>query len=600
MTAGQPGMESTATLARRLLQRAFRAMGGRCLLFVVLATVHSVLQGWSLLLLLPLLGSLGIGNAQDSAIAAWLRGTLAAFGVHYSLAAILTFLFAVALATATIGLVNGWIAHSMYRRLVGDLQIEAYATVLNSKIALLSRQRTGDSSTVLTRFVEQSGNAFFILARLLPTCLMMIAVAAVALSQAFWLVLTIFAVLSLGVWPTRRYAKVVHEMVGRSHTLSRQLGADLTEHLQLSSLIKSFGAEVQSLIIATRRIRLTQSLLTKLRRRIDTVRTAWEVGAFAFLCITIYLAAEVFKLSVDRLLILIGAFMRIVPAIQGIVTRAEQLPVLLGNFDGVCKLMTTCTAMGERRGGLPAPAGPLVSGVELCDVHVADGETPILRGASLVIPPKSVVGVTGRSGAGKTTIVNTILGLTELVRGSVRIDGVDLAKIDLQAWRRRTGYVSQNAPIFHATVRENLLFAAPEADDQAMYGALDLAGVGEFVRALPKGLETTVGEHGGLISGGERQRIVIARALLRDPLLLILDEPTNALDSATVQTVMASIEHLRTRMPILVIAHDLEVVRSADVICVMDQGRVIEQGTWADLMDQGGHFSQLAVLQRQA
>src|SRR4029453_18683823 len=142
---------------------------------------------------------------------------------------------------------------------------------------------------------------------------------------------------------------------------------------------------------------------------------------------------------------------------------------------------------------------------------------------------RSFTALVGESGSGKTTIAATILGLTRPSAGSMVVDGVELNTIDLKSWRKRLGYVSQDAVVFGRSIRENLLFAVPDATDEQIFVALDSAGIGQFVRSLPEGLDTHVGEWGSLISGGERQRIAIARALLRDPLVLILDEGTSAL-----------------------------------------------------------------------
>lgn len=585
---------------KRMLGRAFSTMPRRSVLVIVLAVLHSGLQGSSVLLLLPVLGSLGIGGASGTAITDWLRNLFGVLGIPYHLAAILGFVFLVGVLTAAVGVLEMWVAHSMFRRFVGDLQIETYEAVINSRLTYLSRQRVGEMVTILTKFADQSGNALFVLVRVLMSCLMAAALIFVALLQAWAFVIAILVVVSVSVWPLRLYSQVIHRVANQAHGQFREVGAEISEHLRVLPTIKAFGAQAQSLKMVAKKMRLVQHLVIELRRRTDAVRALSDVAMLGLLCIAVYVSAEVFRLTVDRLLILVGVFMRLMPAVQNIIIRTEQLPVLLAAFDGVMELLATCRTVGEPKGGLAPPLGSLRYGVQLHNVRVVDGDSVILHDVSLTIAPHSVTALAGPSGAGKSTIAAAILGLVEVTVGSVEIDGVDLRRIDRQAWRRRTGYVSQDVPIFNGTIRDNLLLAVPDADDAAMYAALEDAGAGDFIRGLPDGLDTPVGEQGSLISGGERQRIAIARALLRKPLLLILDEPTSALDSDTVQKTMSTVERLRESTAVLFISHDLDVVRNADVIYVVDKGQIIEQGTWADLMDRGGQLFKLALLQGRA
>jgi ATP-binding cassette subfamily C protein len=181
--------------------------------------------------------------------------------------------------------------------------------------------------------------------------------------------------------------------------------------------------------------------------------------------------------------------------------------------------------------------------------------------------------------------------------GRVLVDGVPLEAAGMASWRAQVGYVPQDTFLFHDSIRNNLLWAAPGVADEALWRALDAAAA-DFVRRLPRGLDTTVGDRGALLSGGERQRLALARALLRQPKLLVLDEATSALDSENEQLIQHAVDELHGRVAVLVIAHRLSTVRSADAIYVLDQGRVVESGGWEELMTRpGGRLRTLAFAQ---
>ena len=214
----------------------------------------------------------------------------------------------------------------------------------------------------------------------------------------------------------------------------------------------------------------------------------------------------------------------------------------------------------------------------------------VLNGVDLAIPAGRTTAVVGPSGAGKSTVADMVVGLLMPTSGRITIDGVPLAGAHIPPWRRRLGYVNQDTFLFHESIRENLRIVRPDATDEQLWTALHNASAA-FVEALPDGLDTVVGDRGVRLSGGERQRIALARALLRNPTMLILDEATSALDPENERVIQHAIERMAGQLTILVIAHRLASVRSADVIHVMEAGHVVESGTWEALLARpGGRF----------
>ena len=226
-----------------------------------------------------------------------------------------------------------------------------------------------------------------------------------------------------------------------------------------------------------------------------------------------------------------------------------------------------------------------------------DGAAPALGGVDFDIAEGHTTAIVGPSGGGKSTIVDLLTGLLEPTRGRILVDGRPLRPEHLKAWRDAIGYVAQDTFLFHDSVRANLLWAKPDATESDLWDALGLAAAADFVRSLPEGLDTVVGDRGALLSGGERQRLALARALVRQPRLLILDEATSSLDSENETRIQAAIDGLHHRMTIVVITHRLSTVRDADLIHVIDRGRLVESGTWEALAVANGRFGELCGAQ---
>ncbi len=245
----------------------------------------------------------------------------------------------------------------------------------------------------------------------------------------------------------------------------------------------------------------------------------------------------------------------------------------------------------------PRPLARAEGQVEFRDVAFAYEGAPVLRGLNVAVPAGQVVALVGPSGAGKTTFVNLIPRFWDVSGGSLRVDGQDVRDYPLEALRAQVGLVPQETLLFSGTVRENILYGRPDATPQEVEAAARAANADEFVRAFEHGYDTVVGERGVKLSGGQRQRIAIARALLKDPRILILDEATSALDNESEALVQAALERLMQGRTTFVIAHRLSTIRNADRILVMNAGQIVEDGAHAELMAGGGLYRDLYELQ---
>lgn len=216
-----------------------------------------------------------------------------------------------------------------------------------------------------------------------------------------------------------------------------------------------------------------------------------------------------------------------------------------------------------------------------------------MANVSLTIPRGHTVALVGASGASKSSIADLLVGLYDPSHGRILIDGIDLGTLGLQSWQQRLGVVSQDTFLFNASIGFNISFGTPGATAVQIEAAAAKAQATGFISSLPNGFDTLIGERGYRLSGGQRQRISLVRAILRDPELLILDEATSALDSQSEWLVQQAIEQFERQHTVLVIAHRLSTIVNADLICVMDQGRIVERGNHRELLAKDGRYANL-------
>jgi len=316
-------------------------------------------------------------------------------------------------------------------------------------------------------------------------------------------------------------------------------------------------------------------------------------------------------LTVGRLLALSTLLTRLYGPLTALSNVRVDVMTALVSFERVFEVLDLKPMVAEKLDAVPVPAGPLsieltnvrfrypradeVSLASLESVAVLDNTEPqeVLHGLSFHAAPGELIALVGPSGAGKTTISQLITRMYDVQEGAVRLGGIDVRDLQLQSLRDAVGVVTQDAHMFHDTIKANLLYAAPTASDKELLEALDAAQVGDLVRTLPDGLDTVVGDRGYRLSGGEKQRMAIARLLLKAPRVVVLDEATAHLDSESEAAVQQALSTALRGRTSIVIAHRLSTIRDADQILVIEDGLVKERGKHDELLAQGGLFAEL-------
>lgn len=366
------------------------------------------------------------------------------------------------------------------------------------------------------------------------------------------------------------------------------------EHLGGMKIAKSYSLEYEQ---AKSFSAITNQVAAKAIRfmQVDAdTKMYHQLGAIAALSAFFYIAANLITIPSSSLLLVVFVFARLSPKVSSIQHHIQHNSNSLPAYREASLMLSRFEAAAESP--CPSVVRPvrLKSAISFSRVSFSYNgtmESLALRQIDLLIPAHKTIAIVGPSGSGKTTLADLILGLLSPIEGTIFIDERPLRGEWMHNWRNSIGYVPQETFLFHDTVRGNLLWARRDATEEELWTAIELAAAKDFVSALPNGLDTVLGDRGIRLSGGERPRIALARALLRKLTLLLLDEATSSLDTENEQRIQDAIEGLHGELTMVVIAHRLSTIRRADNIVVLDRGQVVETGTWELLAQKkGGRF----------
>ncbi|MFA9558209.1 ABC transporter ATP-binding protein [Evansella sp. AB-rgal1] len=330
-----------------------------------------------------------------------------------------------------------------------------------------------------------------------------------------------------------------------------------------------------------------------------TSQAYYKMASALFIAAFIFVAVQMFAAQAAQLMLVIVIFSRLWPRVAGIQSSLEQVANTIPSLRAVQSLQRETELAREFDHEMKADPFVVHEGIQCKDAwfrYDKEQEKYALRNINVFIPANKVTAIVGKSGAGKSTFVDLLMGLIEPEKGSIMVDGKHLNGDCIQALRKTLSYVPQDPFLFNTTIRENLVIVAPEATEEELWEALDFASA-LFVKDLHDGLDTMIGDRGIKLSGGERQRLVLARAILRKPSILVLDEATSSLDTENEQKIQHAIERLKGWMTIIVIAHRLSTIREADQVLVLEDGLVIQQGSYQQLSTDKGAFRRMLSTQ---
>lgn len=585
----KPSLLRSATV---LAADAYSVLGFRLLLLFGFTLASAVCEGLVLAMLLPLFGTLGFATtgAGESVITSAVERVFAWFDIAASTAAIGALMLILLAIAATIFLVQSYLATRLQARYVAHWQCRVFAAITTAGWPFLRRQQGADVIGALSTESLRLGGAFYQLNLIVTSTTFLaiqIAVAAV-IAPAVTMAMLLLAVFLFLV--TQQILRRALALGGELTVANSDLLAAGGEMVAAMKMIKATAREA----LARERIACQVERIERLSFRnafdVQIVRAIFEYASAATLMILLFGAPLLLGVDMVSVLIVIAIFVRLFPKVTGLRQCVQSIGLALPAYDMLRMIIVKASEAREVPDDAhkPARTGPADIRLHNTSVRGEAGE-PVLDQVSLDIPAGSFVAIVGPTGAGKTTLVDCVLGLVAPTSGKVLVDSAELA-FGLQQWRRSVGYLGQDPVLFSGTLRDNILWGRTACDDAAVIEALRSADA-SFVLRLPQGLDTDVRQWGSRLSGGERQRIALARALLGMPRLLILDEATSALDVETERKIIDALPARRNKTTIIAITHRLAIVRNADIVVMMERGRIVEQGSFAQLQAACGRFA---------
>jgi ATP-binding cassette, subfamily B, bacterial len=607
MLAGRPSWHRDQTVVAQeltpgILKRVLKlALGYKRMLalFLCLVTVDAVLGTVNPLILRDIINN-GIGG-------------------HDSRLVIELALLAAGIATLDmlVTLIQRYVSARIGESLIFDLRRRVFAHVQRMPIAFFSRTQTGALVSRLNNDIIGAQQAFTNTLGSVVSNVITVSIVIVAMLALSWqITLASLALLPLFVIPARLVGKKLQAITRERYMVSAEMNSTMTERFNVAGalLVKLFGTPeleqrgFEDKAARVRDIGVTASLYNGFFYSsmflLTSLATALVYGWGGVLTVR-------GVLDIGTVVALTAYLQRLYGPLNSLSSVQIDVMTALVSFDRVFEVLDLVPMIDDKPGAVDLPPGPAriefehvdfrypradeVSLASLESVAVLDQTPnhPVLHDVSFTIEPGELVALVGHSGAGKTTISNLVPRLYDVRAGAIRINGVDVRDATLASMRDTIGVVTQDAHLFHDTIRANLGFARPDATDEEMRDALEAAQILPLVDALPDGLDTVVGDRGYRFSGGEKQRIAIARLLLKAPRIVVLDEATAHLDSESEAAVQTALETALAGRTSIVIAHRLSTVRHADKILVVSRGEIVERGTHDELLALGGVYTDL-------
>ena len=526
-------------------------------------------------------------------------------GASYALGALCVSMVALAVLKNAVHYAALYVMAGIRTGVSRDLRQDLYEKLLRMPMGWFSESKRGD---VMSRFthdlMEVEHSVIGSLEALLKAPLLILVSLGTLLALSWKLTLFAFVLLPLSGWLISRWSKRLKRHAQKGKEELGQLVSVLEETLLGMRIVKAFNAESQFTSAYAERNHGHFKAMRRMHRRESMSSPMSEVISLTVMAVLLAFGGSLVlsgdsALSGDWFIGYLVVFSQIIPPARSLSDGVFRVSKGAASLERLEALFENAPEMEGDLGEEGAEAPRLTGTLTFKEVvyRYPGQESAALQGFNLTIPAGKVVALVGLSGSGKTTAAHVLSKFANPESGSILVDGVDLREVSGSSWRQRLSVVTQDALLFHGSIADNIVLGDAQPDEARMAEAAEAAHVLEFANKLPDGLDSKVGDSGGKLSGGQRQRVALARALYRDADLILLDEATSALDASSESIVQQALERSVQGRTVLVIAHRMSTIRDADLIAVMDEGRVVEEGNHETLMALGGRYAELHRLQ---
>lgn len=549
----------------------------------------SLLEGIGIILLIPMISMTGVINiGEESTFIAPVYRFLQDFPKTTSLISILGIYILIVLGQNLLQR-NITLRDARTQQVfVRELRIETYSMILKAKWSFFLEKRKTNLINILTTELARVSYGVNLILQLLAAILFTFIQVGIAFVLSPKITIFVLGFGLLFLVASRVFIKKARILGGKTSKLAQGYLSGITDHFNGIKDIKSNTLEASRLEwLQTITGKMSNEQMEYMRIRSNS-QLFYKVSMAILIAFFILLSVSILKAQPTQLLLIILIFSRLWPRFMTIQSNLEQLAASIPAFKSLWELQGECIEAIEMQDIQQKHIKPICieQGIECKDIYFRyNKKEPLyaLQNINVQIPINSMTAIVGHSGAGKSTLIDVLMGLIQPEKGQVLIDGTPFTSENLLSLRRAVSYVPQDPFLFNASIRENLLMIEPNSSEEQIWTALDFATAAEFVRMLPKGLDTLIGDRGVRLSGGERQRLVLARAILRQPSILVLDEATSALDTENEVKIQSAIERLKGTMIIVVIAHRLSTIRNADQVIVLGKGEIVQKGEFNQL-----------------
>ncbi len=484
---------------------------------------------------------------------------------------------------------------------VKDIRIQIFDKLMSLPLSFYSEERKGDVISRTTGDVTEVENSIMSsIDMLLKNPIIILVSVASMLIISYQLTIFVFVMLPIAGWIIGKTGKSLKKKSRVSQSLMGSILGIIEESIGGLRIIKAFNAEEKMTVRFTDEAEKYRSIMNKVRRRYVMAHPLSEFLGTIVIVVLVWYGAYIItgeKASIDgaTFLAYIGIFYQIINPAKQFSTAFFNIQKGLAAMERIDKILLADNKILEQDGATNIKR--FDSQIEYKNVSFGYNDNKVLKNVSLTIEKGKMVALVGQSGSGKTTFVDLLPRFHDIQEGSITIDGIDIRDLKVHDLRGVMGNVNQEAILFNDTFFNNIAFGVDHVSQEAVEQAARVANAHDFIMETENGYQTMVGDRGGKLSGGQRQRISIARAILKNPDILILDEATSALDTESEKLVQEALEKLMSSRTSIVIAHRLSTVRNADLICVFNEGEIVEKGTHDELVDRGGTYSKLHQLQ---